>query len=90
MNSYNIFETQFFSLKISRLSYNDSIKLKTILKRYIYPELKKGPKYGRNIRKILIDDNEFWRYNMGIFRIFYTVDDEDSKIFILTLDIRYY
>jgi len=72
------------------LSYNDSIKLKTILQKYIYPELIKEPKYGRNIRKLLIDDNEIWRYNMGIFRIFYTVDDEDSIIFILTLDVRYY
>lgn len=77
-----------FYSKVSSLGYDIANKLKTELRNDIYPQIKNQPRYGKNIKKLNIEDNIVWRYKLGIFRIFYTVKDENNKICILTLDVK--
>ena len=77
-----------FNSKVSSLGYEDAFKLKTRLRNDIYPQLMNQPRYGKNIRRLNIEDYTVWRYKLGIFRIFYTVKDEDNKICFLTIDVK--
>lgn len=93
MNKYHIFETVMFSLKLNRLSPEDNtLRLKAILHRDVYPQLRQEPKYGKNVKKLdkfSNDTIDVWRYNLGLFRIFYSLNEETKTIYILTYDIRH-
>lgn len=87
-NNYQVFKTDEFLKKLSKLPALHNAFIQKKLKGYVYPQLKKEPYFGKNIKKLKDYHPETWRYKIGKFRLFYSVDQIDKTIFILTIDFR--
>jgi len=88
LNKYRVFETDEFLKRIEKLDPLNKSFIKKKLTSYIYPQIKLEPFFGRNIKKLKGYVPDTWRYRIGKFRIFYTIDQEEEIIYILTIDHR--
>lgn len=88
LSNFSIFETNEFSRKLEKINPTDSQFIRKKLQDYVYPQLREEPAFGKNIRKLRGYTPETWRYRIGKFRIFYSIDDKDRIVFILTIDQR--
>lgn len=88
MTNYRIFETNEFTRALTKLSDTNVSFIQKKLASYVYPQIRKEPCFGKNIKKLRDYDPDTWRYRLGKFRMFYTVDHEERIIYILTIDFR--
>ena len=88
LSDFRVFETDEFSKRFKKLSSRDSSFLRKKLDSFVYPQIKKEPFWGNNIKKLQGYSPDTWRYRIGKFRLFYIVDQEDRVIYILTVDDR--
>ncbi len=88
MTKYRIFETVEFLKRIEKLYPQNRIFIKKKLTSYVYSQIKVEPFFGKNIKKLKDYVPDTWRYRIGKFRIFYTLDQEEKIIYILTIDHR--
>ena len=88
MNEYRIFETNEFLKRVEKLDPQNKFLIKKKLASYVYPQIKSAPFFGKNIKKLKEYVPDTWRYRIGKFRIFYTLDQEKKIIYILTIDHR--
>lgn len=86
--SYKIFETKQFQKDLNKIKGKLHLKLKAKLDDYVYPQLRKEPHFGNNIKKLVDWQPDTWRYRIGDNRIFYEIDEEEKIVFILTIDPR--
>ncbi len=63
-------------------------RIRRKLTAYIYPQLREQPYYGRNIKKLKGYKPETWRYRVGDYRFFYTINQRKKIVFMLTADLR--
>ncbi len=84
MYDFEIAETKEFQKNIKKL---DS-KIYTKIKNIVYPQLKRNPFYGTNIKKLKGDYEGVYRYRIGNYRLFYVVDDDKIIIVITTISHR--
>ena len=84
-DKYRIAETETFNDQINTEKFR---KKYSKIKNYVYPQIKSNPFYGQNIKKLKGDYSGIYRYRIGDYRLFYTIDPEKSVIFILTIDYR--
>ena len=73
---------------LEKLPKSISEKLKSKLRGYIYVSLKQQPYFGKNIKKLMDYAPQTWRYRIGDFRIFYTIDASKKIISMLTISNR--
>ncbi|HEX7485583.1 MAG TPA: type II toxin-antitoxin system RelE/ParE family toxin [Vicinamibacterales bacterium] len=83
---FRIFETDEFQKALGRLRPRPSLRDK--LGSYVYPQLRQNPYFGPNIRKLLDYAPATWRYRIGSYRVFYSLDENESIVFLLTIDDR--
>jgi mRNA interferase RelE/StbE len=83
---FRIFETDEFKKALNRLGPPRFLPKK--LEAYVYPQLRQGPYFGPNIRKLQSYTPATWRYRIGPYRLFYSVDDGERIVFLLTVDDR--
>ncbi len=83
---FRVFETEEFKKALARLGPPRFLPKK--LTAYVYPQLRQGPYFGPNIRKLQGYTPETWRYRIGPYRLFYSVDEDDKIVFMLTVDDR--
>lgn len=88
MSEFRIFETDEFQKRLKKLASRDSAFLRRKLDSFVYPQLKKEPFWGNNIKKLQGYTPDTWRYRIGKFRVFYIVDQEEQILYILTVDDR--
>ena len=88
MSNYRIFETEEFAKALEKLTKTNISFIQKKLAGYVYPQIKKEPCFGKNIKKLRDYNPDTWRYRLGKFRLFYTVDHEEKIIYILTVDFR--
>ena len=88
MSNYRIFETDEFTKALKKLSRTNIMFIQKKLTSYVYPQIRNEPCFGNNIRKLRDYTPDTWRYRLGKFRLFYTVDHEERIIFVLTIDFR--
>jgi mRNA interferase RelE/StbE len=88
LSEYRIFETREFRKRRAKLDRSDAEFIGNKLETHVYPQLRQGPYFGPNIRKLRGYKPEIWRYRIGRFRIFYFVDEAERTVFILSLDDR--
>ena len=88
MSEFRIFETEEFGRTLSKIPVPESRFIRRKLDEYVYPQLRVGPFFGRNIKKLRGYSPETWRYRIGRFRIFFTVDMVDRIVFVLAVDLR--
>lgn len=58
------------------------------LKLYVYPQLIQEPSCGLNIKKLKNYSPPTCRNRIGNYRIFYEIDDIESIVFLLSIDLR--
>jgi mRNA interferase RelE/StbE len=81
---FQIAQTKEFEKKIKKLDPKIYIKIKNI----VYPQLKKNPFYGANIKKLKGELEGVYRYRLGNYRLFYIVDNEKVILIITTISHR--
>ena len=80
---FKIFETDEF---IDCLSTQKQMNTK--LQEYVYPQIKQQPFFGKNIKKLKDYTPDTWRYRVGDYRFFYTINQKEKIIFMLTIAHR--
>ena len=88
LSKYNIFETDEFHKQLKKITPAKRKVIEKKLSEYVYPQLKSAPYYGPNIKKLKGYEPETWRYRIGNYRVFYSMDDMESVVYILTVDDR--
>ncbi|MFH1760809.1 MAG: type II toxin-antitoxin system RelE/ParE family toxin, partial [bacterium] len=58
------------------------------IRNYVYPQLNNNPFFGPNIKKLKGTLEDYYRYRIGNYRLFYKVDSDKVIVFIITLKDR--
>ena len=87
-NIFRIFETNQFISDLNQDFSGQQDKIKKKLYYYVYPQLRQNPYFGSNIKKLVNFTPETWRYRIGNYRFFYTIDDKKKIVFLLSADNR--
>ena len=58
------------------------------IREYVYPILRNNPFFGPNIKRLKGEFADVYRYRLGDYRLFYTVDEGRVTVFVLNLDHR--
>jgi mRNA interferase RelE/StbE len=85
---YDLFETNEFLKSIGKLQKRDKVLVRNKLKEYVYPQIKSEPHFGINIKKLRGYSPNTWRYRIGSYRVFYTIDENDQLILLLVIESR--
>jgi mRNA interferase RelE/StbE len=88
LTDYRIFETRQFLKDFNKIKGKIQSKLRAKLDDYVYPQLRKEPHFGNNIKKLVDWDPETWRYRIGKNRLFYEIDENEKIVSILAFDPR--
>ena len=88
MPEFRIFDAEEFRKRLGKLQDQDSEQIQKKLEEYVYPQLRQEPLYGPNIKKLRGYTPDTWRHRIGVFRVFYAVDTEESVVNILSVDLR--
>ena len=82
---FKIAETDSFRKLIVRPHYKG---LYHKLVDYIYPQLRRNPFFGVNIKKLKGDLSHYYRYRLGNYRLFFSIDPEKFLVIIVTISDR--
>ena len=88
MNKFKIFETSQFLKDLQHDFSGQQERIKRKLTAYVYPQLRENPYFGKNIKKLRDYKPQTWRYRIGNWRFFYTIDEHKKLISMLTIDSR--
>ena len=83
-----LFETDEYIKSINKLQKRDKALVRSKLTDYVYPQLKSEPHFGINIKKLKGYTPNTWRYRIGNFRVFYTIDEDDKLVLLLIVENR--
>lgn len=85
---YELFETDEFFRSIEKLQKRDKVLIQNKLKEYVYPQIKSEPHFGIKIKKLKGYSPNTWRYRIGNYRVFYTIDENDQLVLLLIVESR--
>lgn len=88
MARFKIFETDRFQKNLEEDFRGQGERIKRKLTTYVYPQLRKNPYFGKNIKKLTDYKPETWRYRISNYRFFYTIDDHKKIVFMIAADNR--
>ena len=88
MSEFRIFETSEFLVRLKKIEPVRREFLERKLREYVYPRLRQEPCYGPQIRKLRGYSPDTWRYRSGDYRLFYSIDNKDRTVYLLTIDDR--
>ena len=88
LSDYRLFKTEEYRKRLDKIPGGDAVFINRKLESQVYPQLKAAPFFGPNIKKLRGYDPETWRYRVGRFRIFYSVDEVEKIVFLATIDHR--
>ena len=85
---FRIYETDVFTGDIGDIQESIREKLKLKIRNHIYPILRAQPFFGNNIKKLSNYEPPTWRYRIGDYRIFYSINTKEKVISILAIHDR--
>lgn len=88
LDSFKIFETGRFIDDLEQDFSGQQERIRRKLTTYIYPQLRQNPYCGKHIKKLTSYTPETWRYRVGDYRFFYTIDGHKKMVSMLTVDHR--
>ena len=88
LDNFKIFEANQFLEDLEQDFSGQQERIKNKLISYVYPQLRKQPYFGKNIKKLTNYKPETWRYRIGNYRFFYEIDDAKKIVFMTTADNR--
>jgi mRNA interferase RelE/StbE len=83
-NRYKIAETESFQ-KLLRKNKSLTGVYRRIVD-VVYPMLRREPHFGPNIKRLKGDFSDFYRYRVGDYRLFYTI--EENEVVVVVVDLR--
>jgi mRNA interferase RelE/StbE len=81
--NFQIFETQDYLDQLEELLGRKQEAFNKKLQEYVYPQLRRQPYFGKNIKKLKAFSPPTWRYRIGGIRLFYQIDS-NSNIVLMT------
>jgi mRNA interferase RelE/StbE len=84
-SDFLIAETESFQKLLAEPRYKG---LYSKIRDFVYPQLKKNPFWGANIKKLKGDLSDYYRYRLGDYRLFYRIDSDKVIVFIVTISHR--
>ena len=88
MVRFSIFETDQFIEDLTSDFRTHGQRVRKKLSEYVYPQLRNNPFFGKNIKKLKNYKPETWRYRIGNYRFFYTIDDKARIVFMIAAEAR--
>ena len=82
MSSFQIAELESFEKAKKQVGQKQYEKIKN----FVYPQLRENPFFGTNIKKLKGEFEGFYRYRLGDYRLFYTIENE--KVLVVIIDIK--
>ncbi len=76
LDNFRIFEASQFLSDLEQDFSGQRERIKVKLRGYVYPQLRKQPFFGKNIKKLVNYKPQTWRYRIGDYRFFYEIDDQ--------------
>jgi len=73
---FRIFETDQFQKDLKQIARSGMPALVRKLYEHVYPQLRLNPQAGANIKRLKGPYSDIWRYRIGAWRFFYTIDDQ--------------
>ena len=86
--NFRIFETQDYLDQLKDLLGNKHEAFDKKLKEYVYPQLRKQPYFGKNIKKLKDFKPATWRYRVGDIRLFYQIDSNGNIVLMTAAMLR--
>ena len=87
-SDFRIFETNEFMDGLAELSSQDAQFIRRKLAEYVYPQLRREPCFGVNIKKLRGYTPDTWRYRIGKYRVFFIVDSKKKIVSVVSVDCR--
>ena len=84
MCKFKIAQTKEFEKNIQKLD----AKIYTKIKNIVYPQLRKNPFFGPNIKKLKGEYEGVYRYRLGNYRLFYIVENEKVIVIVTSISHR--
>ena len=85
-NRYVVAETDSFRKSLSK---NQALAaLYPRLRDVVYPLLRREPHFGPNIKRLKGDLSDFYRYRLGWYLLFYTIDERKAVVIVVDLRSR--
>ena len=82
-NSYVVAETESFRKSVRK---NKALAaLYPRLRDVVYPLLRREPHFGPNIKRLRGEFADFYRYRLGGYRLFYTIDERETVVIVADL-----
>jgi len=88
LSEYRLFETEEFRTRLTRLDDRNAERIRRKLDVFVYPQLRREPHFGPNIRRLQGYQPETWRYRIGRFRVFYVIEELEGVVLLVTVDHR--
>ena len=88
MAKFRIFETKQFLADLDKDFSGQKKRIRAKLESYVYVQLRENPYFGKNIKQLRNYTPQTWRYRIGDYRFFYTINPKTRIIFLLTIDHR--
>ena len=83
-NDFSIAEITSFEKNIKKSQYKPIYKK---IVSYIYPQLRKNPFFGPNIKRLKGSLSDYYRYRIGDYRLFYKI--EERRVLVVIIDIEH-
>ncbi|MBI4845865.1 MAG: type II toxin-antitoxin system RelE/ParE family toxin [Candidatus Omnitrophica bacterium] len=87
-NIFKVFETNQFIKDLNDDFSGRQERLRAKLHACVYPQLRQQPYFGKHIKKLRGYLPETWRYRIGDYRFFYSIDASRKVIFMIAVDHR--
>lgn len=88
MADFRIFETVQFQKDLKQIARSGMPKLVNKLHDYVYPQLRSNPAAGPNIKRLKGPYSDVWRYRIGAWRFFYSIDEKRRVVSMVAAEHR--
>ena len=88
MFNFQIFETQDYLDHLEEIFGHKQEAFNKKLQGYVYPQLRKQPYFGKNIKKLKAFFPATWRYRVGDIRLFYQIDSSGNIVLMTAAMLR--
>ncbi len=85
-SKYGIAETDTFRKVIRKNKAFDALYGR--IGEVVYPVLRREPHFGPNIKRLKGEFSDFYRYRVGEYRLFYTINEQDLVVIVADLRSR--
>jgi mRNA interferase RelE/StbE len=88
LTDFRIFETEQFQKDLKFIARSGMPKMVSKLQKYVYPQLRSNPTAASNVKRLKGPHSETYRYRIGAWRFFYTIDEKHRIVYMIAASHR--